>query len=60
MWINFNHMNEFVPISKLMQSRKYKINSKDITERFLFSLLDTSIMSQIVERVKNCSIFNSF
>ena len=34
-----------------MQSRKDKINSKDITERFLFSLFDTSIMSQIVERV---------
>ena len=44
-------MNEFVSISKLIQSRKDKINSKDITERFLFSLFDTSIMSQIVERM---------
>ena len=32
-----------------MQSRKDKINSNDITERFLFSLFDTSIMSQIAE-----------
>ena len=44
-------MNEFVSISELMQSRKDKINSKDITERFLFSLFDSSIMTQIVERV---------
>ena len=34
-----------------MQSRKDKINSKDITERFLFSLFDSSVMSQIAERV---------
>ena len=34
-----------------MQSRKDKINSKDITERFLFSLFDSSIMTQIVERM---------
>ena len=34
-----------------MQSRKDKINSKDITERFLFSLFESSIMAQIVERV---------
>ena len=44
-------MNEFVSISELMQSRKDKINSKDITERFLFSLFDSSIMIQIVERM---------
>ena len=44
-------MNEFVSISELMQSRKDKISSKDITERFLFSLFDTSIMTQIVERM---------
>ena len=44
-------MNEFVSISELMQSRKDKINSKDITERFLFSLFDSSVMSQIAERV---------
>ena len=44
-----NHVNEFVSISELMQSRKYKINSKDITERFLLSLFDSSILSQIVE-----------
>ena len=36
-----------------MQSRKDKINSKDITERFLFSLFDPSMMIQIVERVYN-------
>ena len=29
-----------------MQSRKDKINSKDITGRFLFSLFDSSIMTQ--------------
>ena len=34
-----------------MESRKDKINSKDTTERFLFNLCDTSIMSQIVETV---------
>ena len=44
-------MNEFVSISELMQNRKDKINSKDITERFLFSLFDSSIMIQIVERM---------
>ena len=32
-----------------MQGRKDKINSKDITERFLFSLFDSSVMAQIVE-----------
>ena len=39
-------MNEFVSISKLMQGRKDKINSKDITKRFLFSLFDSPIMTQ--------------
>ena len=34
-----------------MQNRKGKINCKDITDRFLFSLFDTSIMLHIVERV---------
>ena len=41
----------FVSISELLQNRKDKINSKDITERFLFSLFDSSVMTQIVERV---------
>ena len=40
-------MSEFVFISELMQSRKEKINSKDITERFLFRLFDSSIMTQM-------------
>ena len=40
------HVNEFVSISELTQSRKDKINCKDITERF-----DSSIMLQIAERV---------
>ena len=40
------HVNEFVSISELTQSRKGKINSKDITERF-----DSSVMLQIAERV---------
>ena len=57
MWINFNHVSEFVSISDLLQSRKNKINSKDITERFLFSLFDRSIMSQIVERVCKIILF---
>ena len=48
---NFNHVNEFVSISELMQSRKDKINSKDITERFLFSLFDSSVMLEIAERL---------
>ena len=34
-----------------MQSRKDKVKHKDITERFLFSLFDSSMMTQIVERV---------
>ena len=42
-------MNEFV--SELTQSSKDKINSKDITDRFLFSLFDSSVTSQIAERV---------
>ena len=49
--MNVNHVNGFVSLSKLMQSRKDKIYCKDITERFLFSLFGTSIMSQIVEKV---------
>ena len=40
------HVNEFVSISELTQSRKDKINSKDITEIF-----DSSVMLQIAERV---------
>ena len=39
-----------------MQSRKDKVNSKDITERFLFSLFDSSIMAQIVERVYSSTV----
>ena len=45
------NVNEFVSIFELMQSRKDKINSKHITEKFLFSLFDSSMMTQIVERV---------
>ena len=37
-------VNKFVSISKLMQSRKDKINSKNITEKFLFSLFDSLVM----------------
>ena len=40
-------MNEFVSISELTQSKEDKINSKDITERFLFCLFDSSVLSQI-------------
>ena len=49
-------MNEFVSISLFMQSRKDKVNSKDITEGFLFSLFDSSIMAQIVERVYSSTV----
>ena len=44
-------MNEFVSMSEPTQRRKDKSNSKDITERFLFSLFDSTVMSQIAERV---------
>ena len=44
-------MNEFVSISEHTQSRKDKINSKDVTGRVLFSLFDSSVMLQIAERV---------
>ena len=47
-------MNEFVFISELTKSRKHIIDSKDVTERLLLSLLDSSVMSQIQERV--CSL----
>ena len=47
----YANVNEFVFISELLQNRKDKINSKDITETFLFSLFDYSIMTQIVGRV---------
>ena len=39
-----------------MQNRKDKLNAKDITERFLFSDFETSIMSQI-ERVCKIILF---
>ena len=40
-----------------MESREDKINSKNITERFLFSLFDTSVMSQIADRVCKIILF---
>ena len=55
--MQLKHMNEFASISELMQSRKDKINSKDITEKILFSLFDSSVMSQIVERVCTVKLF---
>ena len=51
-------MNEIVSISELMQNIKDKINYKDITERFLFSLFDSSVMTQIAERVYSKVIFS--
>ena len=50
-FLYFNHVNGFVSISEPVQSRKDKINSKDIGEKCLFSLFDSSGMSQIAERV---------
>ena len=40
-----------------MLSRKDKINSKDITEILLLSLFDSSVMTQMVERVYSKVIF---
>ena len=40
-----------------MQSRKDQINSKHITKRLLFSLFDSSVMTQIVEKVYSKVIF---
>ena len=45
------NVNGFVSISELLQNRKDKMNSKYITERFLFNLFDSSIMTQIVKTV---------
>ena len=47
------HLQPFVDISELTENRKVKIpiKSRDITEKFLFSLFDTTFMQQIVERV---------
>ena len=39
------------PYPNLRKAEKIKSAFKDITERFLFSLFDSSIMTQIVERV---------
>ena len=48
----FNHVNEFVSTSDLMETERLKSQStlKIFTERFLFSLFDT-FMQQVVERV---------
>ena len=60
---NFNHTNEFCSISKHLQDRKDKIpihstnDFDDITERFLFSLFDTSTTSQIIESVCKIVLF---
>ena len=45
-------LNKFLSIPEVTESRKAKIpiNSIDITERFLFSILNTSFIQQIVER----------
>ena len=40
-----------------MQSKKDEISCKDIAERFLFSLFDSSIMTQLVERVYIAKLF---
>ena len=50
-------MNEFVSVLELMPSRKDGINSMDITEIFLFSLFDLSVMSKIAERVYTVKLF---
>ena len=51
------YVNEFVSTSELMQSKKDQINSKDITERFLFSFFDSSILIQLVERLWTVKLF---
>ena len=40
-----------------MQRRKDQSNCKDIRERFLFSLFDSSIIIEIVERVCTVKLF---
>ena len=44
MLINFNYLIEFASISKLIQSREDKLNSKDtkdITEKIFLNLFET-------------------
>ena len=43
------HVNKFVSICELMRSRKDTVNSKDITEIFLFSLFESSVMPQLCQ-----------
>ena len=57
MYATLIYVNKFASISKLMQSRKDKINSKDIKEIFLFSLFDSSFMLKIVEKVCKVILF---
>ena len=58
----FNHASEFFSIFKLLQNRKDKIpihstkGLEDITERFLFSLFDTSATLQIIDKIVLCLI----
>ena len=40
-----------------LASTSAAINSKDITESFLFSLFESSVMTQIVERVCTVKLF---
>ena len=60
---NFNHANEFLSISKLLQIRRDKIpihsnkGFDDIAERFLFNLFDTSTISQITESACKIVLF---
>ena len=51
------YVNEFVPMTKLIQIRNDKINSEDTTETFVFSLFDLSVMSEIVDRVSTVKFF---
>ena len=51
------YVNEFVPMTKLIQIRNDKINSEDTTETFVLSLFDLSVMSEIVDRVSTVKLF---
>ena len=51
-------MNEFSPYPNLWKAEKIKsTQDKIITERFLFSLFDTLVMSQIAGRICKIILF---
>ena len=64
--IDYYHLYEFFTISDFFQCQKDEVQSKrskalrksrDITDKLLFSLLDASMISRIVERVWRMVVF---